>query len=67
MTPSHNQDQQPMTNYSLLNQFTNFSPSNGFNDNMVLTLFQVVEQQTQALQSLMTKVEQITQRTMDLS
>jgi len=44
-------------NYNLINQFANFSPgSNGYSDTMVVTLFQIVEQQSQALQSLMRKV-----------
>ena len=34
---------------------------------MVVTLFQIVEQQSQALQSLMRKVELITDRTLELT
>lgn len=54
-------------NFNLVNQFTGFSPSNGFSDGMIMTLFQVVEQQSRALQSLMEKVDTITQRTLDLT
>lgn len=51
-----NQGQSPF-NFNLINQFANFSPgNNGFSDNMIITLFQIVEQQSQALQSLMSKV-----------
>jgi hypothetical protein len=34
---------------------------------MIMTLFQVVQQQSRALQSLMGKVDTITQRTIDLT
>jgi hypothetical protein len=55
-------------NYNLINQFASFSPgSNGYSDTMVITLFQIVEQQSQALQSLMRKVELITDRTLELT
>jgi hypothetical protein len=66
-TPNNNHNHQPQ-NYSMINQFANFSPgSNGFSDTMIVTLFQIVEQQSQALQSLMRKVEVITERTVELT
>lgn len=34
---------------------------------MIITLFQIVEQQSQSLQALMSKVEVITQRTVELT
>lgn len=54
-------------NFNLVNQFAGFSPTNGFSDGMIMTLFQVVEQQSRALQALMEKVDTITQRTIDLT
>lgn len=54
-------------NYNLVSQFAGFSPNNGFSDGMIMTLFQVVEQQSRALQALMEKVDTITQRTLDLT
>lgn len=49
-----NQNRAP---FNLISQFANLSPGNsGFSDNMIITLFQIVEQQSQALQGLMTKV-----------
>lgn len=40
----------PSLNFNLINQFASFSPSNGFSDGIIMTLFQVVEQQSRALQ-----------------
>lgn len=57
----------PSLNYSLINQFASFSPSNGFSDGIIMTLFQVVEQQSRALQELMEKVDTITHRTLELT
>ncbi len=54
-------------NFNLINQFAGFAPNNGFGDGMIMTLFQVVEQQSRALQSLMEKVDTITQRTIELT
>lgn len=60
-----NPNQPPL---NLMNQLSNFAPgNNGFNDTMIVTLFQIVEQQSQALQSLMSKVEVITQKTVELT
>ena len=65
--PSHQQNSNQI-NYSMINQLSNFSPGNGgFSDTMIVTLFQIVEQQSQALQSLMRKVEVITERTVELT
>lgn len=50
-----------------MNQFANFTPGSGFSEGMIVTLFQIVEQQSQALQALMGKVEMITQRTVELT
>lgn len=52
---------------NIVNQFASFSPGNGFSDGMIMTLFQVVEQQSRALQALMEKVDTITQRTIELT
>ena len=43
------------------------APQNPMNDNLVMSLFQIVEQQSRALQSLMAKVETITQRSTELN
>jgi hypothetical protein len=54
-------------NFNLTNQFAGLAPNDGFGDSMIMTLFQVVEQQSRALQALMEKVDTITQRTIDLT
>ena len=64
--PNHNQNGASQ-NMNIVNQFAGFSPTNGFSDGMIMTLFQVVEQQSRALQSLMEKVDTITQRTIELT
>ncbi len=65
---SNNQPNQNQPTFNLMNQLSNFSAgNNGFSDTMIVTLFQIVEQQSQALQSLMSKVETITQRTVELT
>jgi hypothetical protein len=43
------------------------TPGSGFSEGIIVTLFQIVEQQSQALQALMGKVEMITQRTVELT
>lgn len=66
--PSNQPTPNQVSSYSMINQFTNFSPgNNGFSDTMIMTLFQIVEQQSQALQSLMRKVELITESTVELT
>ena len=70
---------QPNLNPAMYQQFGTFPPQNGMpmfapnapqnpmNDNLVMSLFQIVEQQSRALQSLMAKVETITQRSTELN
>jgi hypothetical protein len=71
-SPSENlEDQNPQgigsMNYGMVSQFAQFGSGAGYNDGMMVTLFQIVEQQSRALQSLVAKVDSITQKTLDLT
>ena len=50
-----------------MNQFAYLTPGSGFSEGMIVTLFQIVEQQSQALKALMGKVDLITKKTVDLT
>ena len=51
----------------MLNQFPNFSGSASASEGLIVSLFQIVEQQSRALQAMVGKVESITQKTLDLT
>lgn len=57
----------PALNFGLASQYAAFSGGSGYSEGMVMTLFQIVEQQSRALQALMGKVETITHRTLELT
>lgn len=47
--------------------FPSLSGQSSLSEGMIVTLFQVVEQQSRALQALMGKVDSITQKTLELT
>lgn len=57
----------PALNFGLASQYAAFSGGSGYSEGMIMTLFQIVEQQSRALQALMGKVETITHRTLELT
>jgi len=43
-------------NFGLINQFANINVGSSLSEGIIMTLFQIIEQQSQALQGLMGKV-----------
>lgn len=67
---SENPEENPLFNplgFGMLNQFPSFSSNGSASEGIIVSLFQIVEQQSRALQAMVGKVESITQKTLELT